>query len=317
MASPRSVDSEIDTNDTSISSHIKQLVQAIDVTVKVAKFIGEARGNGTLKPGKKVKFDNDTMLGIEDLNSYVSSIKNGLKRIPKMINDEKKAEKAAARARRGAHPVKAQPPGQYKAPLVNFFNQTDMGNGPDGRRLQDNSEMELFFKYGVGIPTFGVSLFNVWGNVQKLKTGKSQVVLDAKSREILHEALTELKNTRRDTLAKGGLDEAAMNGIRQDIERLESGQLKNKDYMFIFCFYRNKENTTDLSAHAPGVANMSRITKELNSQYGAKVKAATETAAPATMALPMPVAPAKPALPTPAVSTVNTRGPSPVVARRR
>ena len=320
MASPRSVDSSV-SGTTSLSDHIKSIVTAFDSTIKLAKVLGEARGNGSLKPGKKISFNDDTKLGIEDLGAYCSSIKNALREIPKMVNDQRKAEKAAKKAARSGQRNSTQPPIQFEAPLIQFFNSVELGHTADGKRLQDHPDMALFFKSGVGNRVFGVSLFNVMGYAYKKRTGNTKVFLDESSRRILSEGLKGLIDKKKAELSDPTLNDEQRMDRMKDITRLESGEIQNKDYMSILSIYKSDTTTTDLTPYTEGVAEMCRITKQLNASYSGKAeKEAAAEAAPAVQVKglslpPVPVVTAKTATQVPVVPTVNARGASPVATR--
>lgn len=337
MADAHSVASNELTN-VSLQEHIKQVSMAFDSCIKLTKVISEARGKGELKPGRKIKLADGREVGMDDLQAYVSKIKAAVKEIPRIVAAEKKAEKERKRSRHITREVKAQPPSQYAMELVKFFDQVDLGKTADGsRRLQEHPDMAMFFKSGVGNLTFGVSLFNVWGNIHKLRTGSTEIVLDATSQRALSGALDDLKAKKRSIINHADLTssdaviradaEKARAVAEADLARIMDNRIHNKDYMSILSFYRIKENPNDLSAYSEGVAHMSEITKKLNAEYGSQVKehrAATATAAKAAAApAPAAAAPAPvPVLPSlkapgapPAIPTVGPRAISPAAGR--
>lgn len=337
MASPRSVDSGVpETRSTpacSMNEHIKNITTSLTSTVKIARILGEALGNGTLKQGKKLKFDDGTAIGVEDLASYVSSIKHELRKIPKMITDERKAEKANKRRRRMENSDKdyvqtVQPPSQFTMPLIEFFRSVNLGQDPTGRgRLQDYADMTAFFTNGIGSLPFGVSLFNVFGNVYKQQSGNAKVYLDDAAQFKLKAALDSLRKKKEEDLAEAlsnpEATEKEREGRRSDLERLKKGEIQIKDCTRILTYYRVKEvkdaagNTVDMSGWAPHVANMISVTKQLNSNFHAKKDAAAAAAPKGTAApAPLPVVTKAPA-PVPVIPTVNARGASPVVSTRR
>jgi hypothetical protein len=336
MADTHSVASN-DLTNVPLQEHIKQVSMAFDSCIKLSKVISEARGKGELKPGRKIKLADGREVGMDDLNAYVSKIKTALKEIPRIVTAEKKAEKERKRSRHLTRENTPQPPCQYGAELVEFFDKVDLGKSPDGsRRLQDHPEMAMFFKSGVCNLTFGVSLFNVWGNIYKLRNGSTEIVLDATSQRALSGALTELKNKKRSIITHANLSssdaairaeaEKARTVAEADLARIESNRIHNKDYMSILSFYRIKENPNDLSAYTEGVAHMSDITKKLNAEYGAQVKehratvakTAKATAAPVATTTSAPALAPVPALPSlkapgapPSIPTIGTRAISP------
>lgn len=323
MASPHSVESN-EVLSLSLTEHIAQLSKAIDANIKLCKVISEARGNGTLKPGKKIKLADGREVGVEDLQTYTSKIKSSLKAIPRIVSNEKKAELERKRARHANRETQAIPPSQYTADLVSFFNSADLGKTKDGRRLQDHPSMALFFKNGVGSNTFGVSLFNVWGNIYKLKHNSFDIVLDAQGLRALSGAVDTLKQKKREIIASADADPAVRAKAQVDLERLEANKIHNKDYMTILSFYHVKDSSADLTPYTQAVADMSTITKELNAEYGLRVKesrAATKTTAPkaaaAPAAAPVPAMPSLKTLPSlPATIPTVARGSSPTGKRR-
>jgi hypothetical protein len=183
-----------------------------------------------------------------------------------MKNDEKKREKAERKARRGT--PRALAPCQFQAPLIEFFKSVDLGKSHNGKRLQDDADMSYFFKNGIGRLTFGVSLFNVWGNIQKISTKSNDVSLSDKDRAHLKAALEALREDKRKKIAAG------VKGASEDLAKLEAGQLQNKDYMTILSFYSVKGSTTDLTPYTEQVNKMSQVTKDLNTKYGEQIRAA-------------------------------------------
>jgi len=337
MATPASVDSNEVTN-VSLSEHIARLTKAFDATLKLAKVVSEARGAGTLKPGKKIKLADGREVGVEDLQACATNVRNAMRGIPRIVNNERKAELERKRARHANRETKAQPPSQYTSDLVNFFNSTDLGKARDGRtRLQDHADMALFFKNGIGNLTFGVSLFNVWGNIYKLRHGTHEIVLDSAAQRAMSGALHDLMEKKRSIINSpecnspdAVIREEALKAratAQADLERLQAHRIHNKDYMSILSFYRVKNSTADLSPYTEAVARMSVMTKELNSDYGSQVResraqaksaaipAPTRTVAPAAPMPAMPSLKAPPAMPSAPVPTV-ARGSSPVARRR-
>jgi hypothetical protein len=285
MASPRSRASEVsdDVKPTdALSEHIRKIKIAHDNTVKMARLIGEAKGNGSLKSGQRLKLPDGKEIGSADVRAFSSAIYASLKQIPRMIREEKAREKAERKARRGT--PRQQAPAMFKAGLVEFFRAIDLGKGPSGKRLQDEPEMALFFKNGVGKLTFGVSLFNLWGNIHKIASGSQKVILTDKERKHIADALASLRK------------EKVEKNKTEDLELLDAGQLQNKDYMSILSFYRNKENTTDLTPYSEGVNTMSQITKDLNNKYREQLAAArpkverVKPSTPARKSAPQPEA---------------------------
>lgn len=262
MASPRSSASDAASDAKpadALSEHVRKIKVAHDNTVRLARLFGEAKGSNSLKGGKLVLPDGKE-ISSNDIRHYSSEISTALSQIRRMISDEKKREKAARRARRTA--PRAQAPTQFTSPLVNFFKAIDLGSGPNGKKLQDQPEMELFFKNGIGMLTFGVSLFNVWGNIHKLRHNSKETTLSTSERALIADALRALREKK------------VQSGNMEEVEKLDSGRIQNKDYMSILSHYRNKEaDTAKLAPYADGVARMSQLTKDLNTKYGEQLKA--------------------------------------------
>jgi len=309
----------VDTNElsnVSLQEHIDQVSQAFDACIKLTKVISEARGKGELKPGRKIKLADGRDVGMDDLQAYISKIKKAMKEIPRIVAKAEKDRKAAKKAKHASRETKAQPPSQYAMELVEFFKKADLGKTLDGsRRLQDHTDMAMFFKSGVGNLTFGVSLFNVWGNIYKLKTNSTEIVLDSDAQRALSGALEDLKDKKRAIINHADLTstdatvraeaEKARDAAQADLARIEGHRIHNKDYMSILSFYRIKENPNDLSGFVEGVAHMSHITKELNAQYGSQVRDARATAATNAKAA-APAAPVKALAPVPALPSLKT-----------
>lgn len=332
MSSPHSVDSDA-VPTLSLNDHITSLCKAFDATIKLARTIGEARGSGNLKSGAKLRLADGRLVGVEELNSYASSVKNSLREIPKIQRARVKIEKAERTAKHADRKPIVQKPSLYKAELVAFFNATDLGLGPDGaHRLQENEDMSYFFKNGVGNLTFGVSMFNTWGNIQKIKTGNSKVFFDTAAKTYLGAALEDLKAKKRAIVASSDVEDKKKETATKDLERLDQFEIQNKDYMSILSFLHNKENEQDLSGYAEVVSKMSELTKKLNNGYSEKIKssrpakstkpAAKETVvAPVATTKPITLPPApqmgtKVPVTIPPVATVSARGASPSRTRR-
>lgn len=237
----------------SMDAHIREIRKMFDFALKAKGLLAEAKARNELKGGKLTLPDGEELTNSK-LHDMVSKVKRELDRIPRMIREKQKAEKLARKARHG--PPRKQSPSQFSKPLVDFFNAIDLGNGPNGKRLQDHPDMALFFKNGVGMLTFGVSLFNVWGNIQKIKTGTNKVIVGDRERHHISAAL--------DALRKKKVEE----GKTDDLASLDAGELKNKDYMSILSFYRVKDSSADLERFTEPVTKMSELTKTLNTQYG-------------------------------------------------
>ncbi len=333
MADVHSVASE-ETN-VNLSEHIEKLTKAFDSSVKLAKVIGRAQGDKTLKNGSKMKLQDGTEIGLEDLNQQISKIKTELRRIPRIIATLKRSERAAKKAKHAGR-ESTQTPHQYLSPLIEFFKSSDLGRAADGRtRLQDMPDMQLFFQSGVGNLTFGVSLFNVWGSIYKLNNKTQEIVLDSASQRALHDALEALKTKKQDniSLARAAISKAsndeerklaekALEDAQMDLERLRANKIQNKDYMGILSHYRIKENPNDLTSFADGVSKMCEITKGRNFEYREMIlksregeKKTTKATGVVPVAAPVPTLPSlKPMVPT--VPTISVRGASPTTKRR-
>jgi hypothetical protein len=181
----------------------------------------------------------------------------------------------------------------------------------------------MFFQSGVGNLTFGVSLFNVWGNIYKLKNESTEIVLDSGCQRTLRDALDALKAKKRADISAAE-DEKTRESAKADLARIEANRIHNKDYMSILSFYRIKENPNDLTGFTEGVVHMSSITKKLNQEYGSQVrenraKATADAAAPAKVAAvpaPIPVVPSVKALPA-LIPSVGGRAASPSLVNKR
>jgi len=241
-----------------LGKHLIKIKQAHENTVRWAKEIGEAKGKGTLKSGGKIKVDGDREMGSHELRQFSATIWQALKEIPRMIRSEADRVKAEKKAKRTA--PREQAPTQFTGELVAFFKNVDLGSY-NGKKLQDHSDMKPFFESGVGKLTFGVSLFNVFGNIHKLSNNSNTVVLTAKQRGFISGALDALRAKK--------LSE----GKTEDVALLDAGEIKNKDYMSILSHYRNKAAKPEaLAPYSPGVTRMSEITTELNDKYRGDLK---------------------------------------------
>jgi len=335
MATPHSTDSS-DMDKVTLSVHISNISKSIDTCIKLTKLIYEARGRGDLKSGKKLTLADGKEMGLDDLNSFVSEVKNSLKNIPKIINSEKKAALELKRALHATREKKPQPPSMCVEDLVHFFKSADLGQTKDGsRKLQDHPDMALFFNNGVGNLPFGVSLFNVWGNIYKLKNNSVDIVLDSTAQRALAGALAHLKEKKKAIISSPDLHspnaqireqaEKDAKAAQIDLDCLTANKIRNKDYMGIWSFYTNTQmDNKQLVPYTEAVNNMSTITKELNKMYHERIESTREstakTAAPvkAVAALPpvttMPSLKVQSSLP---VTTVSARGASPVTKQRR
>lgn len=276
-----------------VRNHLIKIKQAHENTVKWAKEIGEAKGNKSLKSGGKIKVDGDREMGSRELTQFSATIWAALQEIPKMYNDEAKRIKQAKKAKRNT--PREQAPTKFENGLVAFFKSVDLGSY-NGKRLQDHPEMAAFFERGVGKLTFGVSLFNVYGNIHKIHNNSNTVVLTAKERGHIADALAALRAKK------------VSEGKTEDVALLDAGEIKNKDYMSILSHYRNKTvDSKTLAQYAPHVTRMSDITTELNDKYRADLKesrpkAKTVRTKPTTPARKSP----KPAAPVAAKSAAKT-----------
>jgi hypothetical protein len=292
-----------------LSALVNNLAESFDSAIKLAKTIGEATGNGTLKSGSKLTLASGQQVGRDDLKSYAAKIKKSLLSIPRMVAAQKKQDKARRQEARAHRTQNPQPPYQFTADLVNFFKSADLGHGSNGvKTLQADSALKLFFESGVGNLTFGVSLFNVWGNIQKLRTGSTKVVLDARAKSALSSALAALKVRAQEKLRDAPSEEKRAAALK-DVADLDADEIKNKDYMFILTHYHNKE-AGDLTAYSKSVEEMRTITKALNVEYGSRIKASRPAKVPKSnvAAAPAPAAPAAPKhIALPAVATPLTK----------
>jgi hypothetical protein len=269
MATSQTDNSEMN---VTLKQHTERIVNVFENTIEIAKMISEAKGNGTLNAkNKTIKF-GESEIGLKDLAAYVSRVKNAIREIPRIVAKEKAAEKAAKRESKAARPSRPLPPIQYRSELVEFFKKADLGKTADGKqKLQDDSTLNLFFTNGVGNSMFGVSLFNVWGNIQKLKNGGTKVVLDSHARTVLKESLDYLKTRCRDKIGVAETDKARASA-ESDLSALEAGEIQNKDYMCILSFYSVKDNKDQLVGFTDKVAVMSKMTTGLNAGYRGRIK---------------------------------------------
>jgi hypothetical protein len=335
MASQHSA--ELDTP-LKLKDRIEQILKAVEIVLSTTRHVYEARGEGKINSTtKKLTMKDGTEVGIDDVKEQARSLKELIRRIPRIVSDQRTAERNAEKAKRGQ--PKAQPPIQYADALRNFFKSADLGKF-EGKKLQEHPKMKLFFESGVGNLIFGVSLFNVWGNIQKIKNGGTKIVLDDAARKALSHALEDLKKTRRAQASNAELTEEKRAAAATDLAALEAGEIQNKDYMGILSFYnaiRVNDDDTDtdkmdklsrkekLVGLTEAVAEMGKITHELNATYHDQIVASRpkakapvkekkvvikQAAAPAAPAPKVPAAP-KAAASAPAIPTVNARGTSP------
>jgi hypothetical protein len=337
MASQHST--EIDTP-LKLKDRVEQILKAVEIVLSTTRHVYEARGEGKINSTtKKLTMKDGSEVGIDDAKEQARSLKELIRRIPRIVADQRTAERNAEKAKRGQ--PKAQPPIQYGDALVKFFKSADLGKF-EGKKLQEHPKMKLFFESSVGNLIFGVSLFNVWGNIQKIKNGGTKIVLDDGARKALHLALDELKKTRRAQASNAELTEEKRAAAAADLAALEAGEIQNKDYMGILSYYNairindddsemdkmdklsRKEKLVGLT---DAVTEMGKITHDLNKMYHdqivesrPKVKAPAkekkvvikETAAVAAPAPKVPAAPKTAATTSaPAIPTVNARGTSP------
>jgi hypothetical protein len=269
MSSSDSVSSEKPAN--AFRAEIDEICDLFRSFEKSSRAVFETKGANKLQNGKTTITNTDgssVTIGLSDVRSAAQKILNKIRNLEKLKNSEKKRERDERKARRSA--PRALPPCQFQAPLVEFFKSVDLGKGANGKRLQDDSEMAYFFKNGIGRLTFGVSLFNVWGNIQKLATKSGDVTLSDKDRVHLKAALERLREVKRQNIADG------KKGAAEDMAKFEAGQLQNKDYMTILSFYsvQDKEAAAKLTPYIEQVNKMSQITKDLNTKYADQIKAA-------------------------------------------
>jgi hypothetical protein len=271
MSSSDSVSSEKPTN--AFEAKLDEICELVRSGFKASRDVFQNKGANKLENGKFTAPDG-SKIGVGDVNSISHKIIAEIKNLRKMKNAEKKIERDARKARRSA--PRALPPCQFQSPLIEFFKSVDLGKSSNGKRLQDDSEMSYFFKNGIGRLTFGVSLFNVWGNIQKLTTKSNDVTLSDKDRVHLKAALEHLRADKREKIAAG------VKGAAEDLAKLEGGHLQNKDYMTILSFYsvKDKEAAAKLAPYTEQVNKMSMITKDLNTKYGEQIRTAKDEAKP-------------------------------------
>jgi hypothetical protein len=244
-----------------LGKHLLKIKQAHENTVSWAKAIGQAQGKGTLKSGGKIHVkdgETEREIGSQELRQYSATIWHALRQIPRMMRAEQDRIKAERKAKRGA--PRDQAPVQFTGELVAFFKAVDLGSY-NGKRLQDHADMKRFFENGIGKNTFGVSLFNVFGNVHKLRNNTNTVTLSAKERTLISGALDALRAKK------------VAEGKSVDVANLDAGQLQNKDYMSILSFYKNKTAKPEaLAPFSADVMRMVELTGELNDKYRAELK---------------------------------------------
>ena len=299
MSSSDSVSSEKPTNPLDV--HVHEIRKMVDAALRVSRGVFEHKGANKLENGKFTDAEGNKF-GPGDVRAMQHKINTHLKQIKRMISEEKKREKLKRKARHGT--PRALAPCQFQPTLVDFFKAIDLGSGPKGKRLQDDADMSIFFKHGIGRLTFGVSLFNVWGNLQKINNGSNKVALSDKERSHIRGALDALRDDKRKKIAAG------VKGAEEDLALLDAGQLQNKDYMTILSFYRVKdaseETTKKLMEYTDYVNRMSQITKDLNTKYGEQVRAARPTKPKAERKKPVtPVRKSAPAAPAPAAKATK------------
>jgi len=306
-----------------LKQHTERIVKVFENTMEISKMIYEAKGNGTLNAkNKKIKF-GEVEIGTENLRAYISEVKAAIREIPRIVAKEKAAEKAAKRQSRADREARPLPPIQYRTELIKFFEKADLGKTVDGKhKLQSDATLKLFFDSGIGNSMFGVSLFNVWGNIYKLKNGGTKVVLDGHSRDLLKESLDALKTRCRDKIT-GAESDKARASAEADLVALEAGEIQNKDYMSILSFYSVKDNKDQLGPFTDKVQAMSELTTNLNSGYRARIKEsrpkavkAPKVTAGADAPPKMPEVPAPTKATVPAIPTVG-RATSPAMPTKR
>lgn len=307
-----------------LKEHTERIVKVFDNTIEITKALYEAKGNNTLNSkNKKIKI-GDEEIGIETLRTFISKVKAAIREIPRIVTKEEAAKRAAKRAAKGERTSRPLPPNQYRSELVNFFAKMDLGKASDGKhKLQEDAALELFFKNGIGNPMFGVSLFNVWGNIQKLKSGGTKVVLDTHARAALKDSLEALKTRCRDKIS-GATTDKERDSATSDLAALDAGEIQNKDYMCILSFYSVKENKEQLVGFTDAVSEMSKITSSLNEGYRNRIKesrpkptkepklVAGADAPPKVPAVPVATKPSIPAIP-----TVGKTSPAPPTKTRK
>lgn len=262
---------------------IKKIRLAQDQLNKLSREFYEKKGKGDLKAGKLIYTINgeEKELSASNLNAMASEIMKDMDSIPSLYRDSIKAAKAAKRAKNQANGSKHRdkPPCRYREELVSFFKNANLGEGTDGsKRLQDQKVMRNFFDHQIGNLTFGVSLMNVWGYMNKLQNNSTKVTLDANARKYLAEALASLEKSKREALAtaqKSGT-EKQLKVAETDLTKFQNGEIQNKDYMRILATYRihdTPETVQQMKAYEPVVAEMSEITRTLNRTYGERFSA--------------------------------------------
>ena len=300
-------DQQIESVHVPLKDHVDQILKSFDGAFAACKMLYEARGANRLnKSVKTLTMADGSQMSLSTLKDFIATVKRSIKQIPSLVTAERKRSKAANR--KGE--FQPLPPTQYRTELVKFFKKADLGKAPDGKRLQDSPTMKYFFDEAtcVGNLTFGVSLFNVWGNIHKLNSGSNEIVLDTASQTALAAALTALKARKQAIIADAEVSEEKRADARKDLELLESGRLQNKDYMGIWSFYcvpATEESRQKLSAYRDVVAEMSKVTHDLNGEYRDKLKASRPKVvkAPKIPVAPVAVAPA-PVVPAPVVAVV-------------
>jgi hypothetical protein len=262
---------------------IKKIRLAQDQLNKLSREFYEKKGKGDLKSGKLIYTINgeEKELSASNLNAMASEIMKDMDSIPSLYRETIKAAKAAKRAKNQANGAKHRdkPPCRYREELISFFKNASLGEGTDGsKRLQEQKVMRNFFDHQIGNLTFGVSLMNVWGYMNKLQSGNTKVVLDVNARKYLAEALASLEKSKREALAEAQKTgtEKQLKVATTDMEKFQNGEIQNKDYMRILATYRihdTPETVLQMKAYEPVVAEMSEITRSLNRTYGERFTA--------------------------------------------
>lgn len=315
---------ETEMSNINLKEHTERIVKVFDNTIEITKVLYEAKGNGTLNAKNKKIRVGEEEIGTENLRAFISKVKSAIREIPRIVAKEEAAKRAAKRAAKGERVSRPLPPNQYRSELVSFFSKMDLGKASDGKhKLQEDPALELFFKNGIGNPMFGVSLFNVWGNIQKLKSGGTKVVLDNHARTALKESLEHLKTRCRDKISAATTDKERESATA-DLAALEAGEIQNKDYMCILSFYSVKDNKDQLVGFTDAVSEMSKITSALNDGYRTRIKesrpkvskepkvVAGADAPPKVPVVPVATKPSMPAIP-----TVGKTSPAPPTKARK
>lgn len=135
-----------------------------------------------------------------------------------------------------------------------------MGNGPNNIKFQEESQCEVFFKEGFSKSITLISLFNIFGNIYKLKNKTNEVKLTQEQKDIIDPAMKHIIN------------EYIKDNNFEDIKSLENGIISIKNMMSIVSFYRIKNKDISNNFYMEKVEIMFDLIKEVNQILSSKLR---------------------------------------------